>query len=133
MESKTKMYGHQTYDMVYGKWKTVLPDVVRFCGVYGNVMRMAQDSGAEDEDYYNRALLDYEAETGVPFKLRHCWEILKASLKWMQNKVPKFSTKSGEGSDNRYKTFGSSSFNIESGEASINMNVDVGDDKEDEV
>ncbi|GKA38640.1 hypothetical protein Tco_0731191 [Tanacetum coccineum] len=103
MEIKTKMYGRQTYDMVYGKWKTVRPYMVRFCGVCGNVMRMAQDSGAGDEDYYNRALLDYEAETG-----------------------------SGEGSDNRYKTFGSSSFNIESGEASINMNVDVGDDDEDE-
>nr|GEW35690.1 ribonuclease H-like domain-containing protein [Tanacetum cinerariifolium] len=68
-------------------------------------MRRAQESRTGDEDYFNRALLDYEAETGVPFKLRHCWEVLKGSPKWMQ----KF------------------------GKASINLNVDVGDDKEDEV
>ncbi|GJX67540.1 hypothetical protein Tco_0303267 [Tanacetum coccineum] len=29
-------------------------------------------SGAEDEDYFATALLDYEAEFGVPFTLRHC-------------------------------------------------------------
>ncbi|GKE44780.1 hypothetical protein Tco_1472064 [Tanacetum coccineum] len=68
------------------------------------------------EDYYNRALLDYEAETGVPFKLRHWWEVFKGSQKWMESEVPKFLAKSGEGSDKRYKTSGSSSFNIESGE-----------------
>ncbi|GKB67805.1 U1 small nuclear ribonucleoprotein C-like protein [Tanacetum coccineum] len=31
-------------------------------------------SGAGDEDYFNRALLDYEAEHGMQFTLRHCWE-----------------------------------------------------------
>ncbi|GJZ37167.1 hypothetical protein Tco_0583358 [Tanacetum coccineum] len=36
--------------------------------------------------------------------------------------------RSWEGSDKRYKTYGSSSFNAEYREASINMNVDVGDD-----
>ncbi|GKE04004.1 hypothetical protein Tco_1396022 [Tanacetum coccineum] len=39
------------------------------------------ESGVGDEDYYNRSLLDYEAETEVPFKLRHCWEVLKCSPK----------------------------------------------------
>ncbi|GJZ04022.1 hypothetical protein Tco_0537297 [Tanacetum coccineum] len=39
---------------------------------------------------------------------------------------------SKEGSK-RYKTSGSSSFNTESGEASINLNANVGDDEEDEV
>nr|GEU42030.1 hypothetical protein [Tanacetum cinerariifolium] len=33
---------------------TVRPTVVRFCGVYGNVMRRAYGSGAGDEDYFNR-------------------------------------------------------------------------------
>ncbi|GJR76277.1 glutathione S-transferase T3-like protein [Tanacetum coccineum] len=132
MESKTNQYGRRTYDMVNGKWKTVRPAVVRFCGVYGNVLRRLQESGASDEDYYAMALVDYEAETGTTFKLRHCWEILKGSPKWMQSEVPKFAAKSGEGSK-RYKTSGSSSFNIESGEASINLNANVGDDEEDEV
>ncbi|GKE24455.1 hypothetical protein Tco_1435967 [Tanacetum coccineum] len=100
--------GCRTYDMVNGKWKTVCPAVVRFCEVYGNVMHRLQESGVGDEDYFNRALLDYEAETEVSFKLRHC-------------------------SDKRYKTYGSSSFNAEYREASINMNVDVGDDDGDEV
>ncbi|GKA33297.1 RNA-directed DNA polymerase, eukaryota, partial [Tanacetum coccineum] len=77
-------------------------------------------------------IIDYEAETGTTFKLRHCWEILKGSLKWMQSEVPKFAAKSGEGSK-RYKTSGSSSFNTDSEEASINLNANVGDDEEDEV
>ncbi|GKB78538.1 hypothetical protein Tco_0945433 [Tanacetum coccineum] len=59
-------------------------------------MRSLQESGVGDEDYYNRALLDYEAETEVPFKLRHCWEVLKCSPKWMKIKVLKFLAKSGE-------------------------------------
>ncbi|GJZ52862.1 zinc finger BED domain-containing protein RICESLEEPER 2-like protein [Tanacetum coccineum] len=90
------------------------------------------ESGASDEDYYARALVDYEAENGTTFKLCHYWEILKGSLKWMQSDVPKFVAKSGEGSK-RYKASGSSTFNTESGEASINLNVDVGDDEEDEA
>ncbi|GJU86321.1 putative reverse transcriptase domain-containing protein [Tanacetum coccineum] len=132
MESKTKQYGRRTYDMVNGKWKMVRPAVVRFCGVYGNVMRRLQEDGASDEDYYVRALVDYETETVTTFKLRHCWDILKGSPKWMQSEVPKFSAKSREGSK-RYKTSWSSSFNTESGEASINLNANVGDDEEDEV
>ncbi|GKG27539.1 hypothetical protein Tco_0405866, partial [Tanacetum coccineum] len=63
------------------------------------------ESGAADEDYYARALVDYEAETETTFKL--C--------------------------SKRYKSSGSSSFNTESREASINLNANVGDDKKDEV
>nr|GEY55376.1 RNA-directed DNA polymerase, eukaryota [Tanacetum cinerariifolium] len=57
-------------------------------GVYFGLW-WTQDSGAGDEDYYSRALLDYEAEHGMSFTL--FWD------------------------------------------ASINLNVDVGDDEEDEV
>ncbi|GKD32141.1 hypothetical protein Tco_1242919 [Tanacetum coccineum] len=46
-----------------GKWKTVRPDVVLYCGVYGNAMRRLRESGASDADYYTRVLMDYEAET----------------------------------------------------------------------
>ncbi|GJQ94710.1 zinc finger BED domain-containing protein RICESLEEPER 2-like protein [Tanacetum coccineum] len=108
--SRTNQYGRRTYDMVNekdGKW---------------SLRRIL----------LRKALIDYEAETVTTFKLRHCWEILKGRPKWMQSEVPKFAGKSGEGSK-RYKTFGSNSFNIEFREASINMNVDVGDDEEDEV
>ncbi|GJY95013.1 hypothetical protein Tco_0511374, partial [Tanacetum coccineum] len=84
MESKTKQYGRRTYDMVNGKCKTVRLAVVRFCGVYGNVMRRLQESEASDEDYYARELVDYEAETGTTFKLLHCWEILKDHPKWQE-------------------------------------------------
>ncbi|GKF21666.1 hypothetical protein Tco_0070304 [Tanacetum coccineum] len=94
-------------------------------------MHRAQESGARDEDYINTTLLDYEAKTGVPFKLRHCWEVLKGSLKWMQSEVPNFLAKSCEGGGKRYKPSESSSFNIQSGEASIKL--DVGDNEEDEV
>ncbi|GJR86513.1 hypothetical protein Tco_0210524 [Tanacetum coccineum] len=61
MERNSKQYDRRTYDMVNGKWKTMRPSVVRFCGVYGNIMRRLQESGAFDEDYYARALVNYEA------------------------------------------------------------------------
>nr|GEV00804.1 hypothetical protein [Tanacetum cinerariifolium] len=91
--------GRRTYDMVNKKWKTVRPNVARFCGVYVNVVRRVQASGAGDEDYFAMALLDYEAEHRMSFTLCHC---------------------------------GSSS-NTESGDASINLNVHVGNDEEDGV
>ncbi|GJY04651.1 glutathione S-transferase T3-like protein [Tanacetum coccineum] len=74
---------------------------------------------------------DYEAEHGMQFTLRHCWKVLKGSPKWMESEVPKFL--SNPQASKRYKTSRSSSFNTESRDASINLNVDVGDDEEDEV
>ncbi|GJZ52083.1 zinc finger BED domain-containing protein RICESLEEPER 2-like protein [Tanacetum coccineum] len=49
----------------------------------------------------------------------------------MDSEVPKFDGKKKDAK--RYKTSGSSSFNTESEDASINLNVAVGDDEEDEV
>ncbi|GKA44800.1 hypothetical protein Tco_0737596 [Tanacetum coccineum] len=65
------------------------------------------------------------------FKYHHCWEILKDCPKWKQSELPKFAAESGGGSK-RYKSSGSSSFNTESREASINLNTNVGDNDEDE-
>nr|GEW80607.1 hypothetical protein [Tanacetum cinerariifolium] len=106
IESKTKIKGRRTYDMVMGKWKTVRPAVVWFCGVYGNVMSMTQESGAGDGDYVQKAMIHYQAETGLPFKFR------------------------SEGSSKRHKSSGSSSFNTESEDASINLNTTVVDGDE---
>ncbi|GKB43948.1 hypothetical protein Tco_0888890 [Tanacetum coccineum] len=64
-----------------------------------------QSSGVGDKDYFAKALLDYEAEFGV----RLCFVIAGS------------------------KTSGSSSFNTESRDASINLNADIGDDDEDDV
>ncbi|GKB06439.1 hypothetical protein Tco_0834672 [Tanacetum coccineum] len=105
LENKTKAPGRRTYGMVNRKWKTVHPNVARFCRVYANVMRRVHASGARHDDYFAMVLLDYEAEHGMSFTL----------------------------SSKRYKTYRSSSFNTESGDASINLNVHVGDDEEDEV
>ncbi|GJW11725.1 hypothetical protein Tco_1577552 [Tanacetum coccineum] len=58
-------------------------------------------------------------------------EILKDDPKWQEIAIPKFST--GFGGSKRHKSSGSSSFNTESGEASINLNTNVGDNDEDEV
>ncbi|GJX35894.1 hypothetical protein Tco_0247451 [Tanacetum coccineum] len=74
-KSKTKALDRRTYNMINGKWKTVRPNVAQFCGTYANVMRRVHESGARDEDYYNRALLNYEAEQGMQFTLCHCWEM----------------------------------------------------------
>ncbi|GKC17163.1 glutathione S-transferase T3-like protein [Tanacetum coccineum] len=104
-------------------------------GKDGNATKKAgfwcEESGAGDEDYVQRVMIHYEIETEIPFKLRHCWEILKDRPKWQEIAIPKFSTGS-EGSK-RHKSSGSSSFNTESGEASINLNTNVGDSDEDEV
>nr|GEY43346.1 hypothetical protein [Tanacetum cinerariifolium] len=131
IESKTKEYGRRTYDAVLGKWKTVRPFVIRFSGIYSNVMRMAQESGVEEEDYVQRAMIHYETETGIPFKLFHCWEILKDRPKWQEIALPKFST--GSGGSKRHKSSSSSSFNAESGEASINLNTNVDNNAKDDV
>ncbi|GJY82981.1 ribonuclease H-like domain-containing protein [Tanacetum coccineum] len=92
----------------------------------------AQESGAGDEDYFHRALMDYQVETGTTFKNLHCWAILKHIPKWEQSELPKFAAESAGGSK-RCKSSSSSSFNTDYGEASINLNTNVGDDNEDEV
>ncbi|GJY93548.1 putative reverse transcriptase domain-containing protein [Tanacetum coccineum] len=84
------------------------------------------------EDYVQKAMIHYQIDTGIPFKLRHCWEILKDHPKWQEIAIPTFNTWS-EGSSKRHKSTGSSSFNTESGEASINLNTTVGDNNDDDV
>ncbi|GKB40416.1 hypothetical protein Tco_0885358 [Tanacetum coccineum] len=128
--NKTKQPGRRTYDVVNGKWKTVRPSVARFCGVHANVLRRAHDSGAGDEDYFNKALLDYEAEFGVQFTLCYCWEVLKHSPKWWEQEVSKFLNPNAA---KRSKTSGSSPFNTVSDDASFNLNIDAGDEDENEV
>ncbi|GJZ99621.1 ribonuclease H-like domain-containing protein [Tanacetum coccineum] len=49
-----------------------------------------EESGTGDEDYVQKAMIHYEIETGVPFKLRHCWEILKDRPKWQEIALLKF-------------------------------------------
>nr|GEU54263.1 hypothetical protein [Tanacetum cinerariifolium] len=81
-----------------------------------------------DED---RAMIHYEFKTDLPFKLRHCWEILKDSSKWQEIELPNFSIESG--GSKRHKSSGSSSFNTETEEACINLNTNVCENNEDEV
>ncbi|GJT06466.1 hypothetical protein Tco_0840928 [Tanacetum coccineum] len=62
--------------------------------------------------------------------------VLRKSLTWMDTEVSSFAAKqqvAKQQAGNRYKTSGSSSFNTESEDASINLNVDVGDDEKYEV
>ncbi|GJW22805.1 hypothetical protein Tco_0033427 [Tanacetum coccineum] len=58
--------------------------------------------------------------------------ILKDRPKWQEIAIPNFNT-GFEGGSKRHKLTGSSSFNTESGEASINLNTNVDDNDEDEV
>ncbi|GJR38310.1 putative reverse transcriptase domain-containing protein [Tanacetum coccineum] len=132
MERKTQQYGRQMYDMVLGKWKMVPPSMVRFYGIYNNIMRMGPESGAGDAYYVQRAMIHYEIYTGLPFKLCHCWEILKDHPKWQEIAIPNFNTGS-EGGSKRHKSTGSSSFNTMSKEASINLNTNIDNNNEDEV
>ncbi|GKA74342.1 RNA-directed DNA polymerase, eukaryota [Tanacetum coccineum] len=123
----------QTYDMVNEKWKTVLPKVATFCGVYGNTILM-YTIGAGDANYLQRAMTNYHAEYGVPITLLHCWEMLKECDKWSSGEVSLFMQEKEEGKNKRYKSSGSSSFNTkESGEGSINLNTTIGDEEENKV
>ncbi|GJS82765.1 ALP1-like protein [Tanacetum coccineum] len=106
IESKTKMEDRQT-----------------------NVMRMAQESGVGDEDYVQKAMIQYQAETRLPFKFRHCWDVLKDSLKFQEIAFPNLN-QGFQGSSKRHKSSGSSSFNTESEDVSINLNNTVADDDE---
>ena len=76
-------------------------------------------------------MLNYEVENGVQFTLRHSWEVLQKCEKWNNVEVPNFDESVWVGSvSKRYKLSGSSSFNPESGNASINLNSDARDNKE---
>nr|GEX53631.1 hypothetical protein [Tanacetum cinerariifolium] len=77
-------------------------------------------------------MIHYQVETENTIKYRHCWEVLKNSPKWKETEVPKFAAEC-EGGSKRHKSCGSSSFNTESGDASINLNTNVGYNDEDEV
>ncbi|GKD34386.1 hypothetical protein Tco_1249895 [Tanacetum coccineum] len=55
-------------------------------------MRMGPESGAGDEDYVQKALIHYQIDTGIPFKFRYCWEILKNHPKRQEIAIPTFST-----------------------------------------
>ncbi|GKF32227.1 hypothetical protein Tco_0102025, partial [Tanacetum coccineum] len=89
------------------------------------------ESRAGDAYYVQRAMIHYEIDTGLPLKLHKCREILKDRPKFQEIPIPNSNTWS-EGGSKRHKSSGSSSFNTESGEASINMNTTVGENDEDE-
>ncbi|GJR21165.1 glutathione S-transferase T3-like protein [Tanacetum coccineum] len=86
-----------------------------------------RESGVGDEHYIQKALIHYQAECGLPFKFRHCWQVLKDSPKFQEIAFPNFNQGS-QGSSKRHKSSGSSSFNAESGDASINLNNTVNDE-----
>ncbi|GJR58539.1 glutathione S-transferase T3-like protein [Tanacetum coccineum] len=86
--------------------------------------RSSDESGTGDEDYVQKAMIHYQAETGLPFKFRHCWDVLKDSPKFADISFPNLSQGS-QGSNKRHKSYGSSSFNTESRDASINLNNTV--------
>nr|GEX44871.1 hypothetical protein [Tanacetum cinerariifolium] len=72
-----------------------------------NVMRMAQESGAGDEDYIQNEMIHYQAECGLLFKFLHCWEVLKDSPKFQEIAFPNFNQGS-QGSSKRHKSSGNS-------------------------
>nr|GEU30983.1 hypothetical protein [Tanacetum cinerariifolium] len=74
----------------------------------------------------------YQIDTNIPFKLHHCWEVLKDHPKRQEIAIPTFNTGS-EGSSKRHKSTSSSSLNTKSGEASINLNYNVSDNDKDNV
>ncbi|GKB45866.1 hypothetical protein Tco_0896619 [Tanacetum coccineum] len=95
-------------------------------------------NASKDAGFWTEVLQYIESKTKAPGRrtydmINGKWKMedLKGSPKWMDTEFPKFL--SNPQVSKRYKTSGSSSFNTESGDASINMNVDIHDDEEDEV
>ncbi|GJT80558.1 gamma-glutamyltranspeptidase 1 [Tanacetum coccineum] len=103
-----------------------------FCEIYNNIMRMGSESRARDADYVQRAIIHYEIDIRLPFKLRHCWEILKDHTNWQEIAIPNFNIVS-KGGSKRHNSTSSNSFNTESEEANINLNTNVDNNDEDEV
>ncbi|GJY68377.1 hypothetical protein Tco_0471359 [Tanacetum coccineum] len=93
------------YNIRKNSSRLVCPAVIRFCGVYGNVMCMAHEGGTRDENYVQWEMIHYQAETGLPFKFRHCWDVLKDSPKWKEIVLPNFNTGS-KGGSKRHKSSG---------------------------
>ncbi|GKD34787.1 hypothetical protein Tco_1250296 [Tanacetum coccineum] len=90
----------------YGFWCEALAYIERKTKQEGRQTNDIVESGAGDEDYVQKAMSHYQAETGHPFKL---WS---------------------EGSSKRHKLSGSSSFSTESVDVSINLNTTVADEYE---
>nr|GEV30475.1 phospholipase-like protein [Tanacetum cinerariifolium] len=85
------------------------------------------------KDYTQRALLEYQAEYGVPFTLLHVWAELKDGSKKEEVKLPDFEAKRQE-KNKLYKSLWSSSFNTtHSTEVSFTLKMEARDDEEDEV
>nr|GEZ67018.1 hypothetical protein [Tanacetum cinerariifolium] len=74
-------------------------------------------------------MIHYQAETVLPFKFHHCWDVLKDSLKFQEIAFPNFNQGS-EGSSKRHVSSVSNSFNTKSEDAGINLNNTVADDDE---
>ncbi|GKD46870.1 hypothetical protein Tco_1271515 [Tanacetum coccineum] len=55
-------------------------------------MCMAHEGGTRVENYVQWEMIHYQAETGLPFKFRHCWDVLKDSPKWKEIVFPNFNT-----------------------------------------
>ncbi|GJW73711.1 hypothetical protein Tco_0133081 [Tanacetum coccineum] len=112
---KSTVVERTTWVRKNGKTVRPYPCSVLIREFYNNIMHMGPKSGAGDAYYVQRAMIHYEIDTRLPFKLRKCWEILKDHPKWQEIAIPNFNTGS-EGGSKRHKSTGSSSFNTESGD-----------------
>ncbi|GJZ62157.1 transposon ty3-G gag-pol polyprotein [Tanacetum coccineum] len=84
-------------------------DVFGFVGVLQLRQCVTYDAlrgGCRDEDYVQKAMIHYQAETGLPFKFRHCWDVLKDSPKFQEIAFPNLNQGS-RGSSKRHKSSGS--------------------------
>ncbi|GKC91284.1 gamma-glutamyltranspeptidase 1 [Tanacetum coccineum] len=94
-----------------------------------------QGNSRKSSGFWCEVLSYIESKTGKPsLNFDMCWvtEVLKGHPKWQEIAIPTFNT-GFEVSSKRHKSTGSSSFKIESGEASINLNSNVGDNDKDDV
>ncbi|GKC92527.1 reverse transcriptase domain-containing protein [Tanacetum coccineum] len=98
-------------------------------GFWCEVLVYIESKTKQEGEWSRRRRLRSKGNDGVPFKFRHCLDVLKDSPKFQEIAFPNFNQGS-EGSSKRHKSSGSSSFNTESGDASINLNNIVVDDDE---
>ncbi|GJT58194.1 hypothetical protein Tco_0993248 [Tanacetum coccineum] len=58
---------------------------------------------AEDGDYIQLALIEYQAEYEIPFRLIHCWKELRKCHKWKRVELPNFEADKAD-KNKRYKS-----------------------------
>ena len=78
---------YRSPDQIYSKWRNTNKSVMKFNGIYLNIMRQPP-SGATEMDIIGLAFQQYEEQELVPFKAKVFWDVVSEKAKWKCLKSP---------------------------------------------